>query len=90
MVMIMRGQFPFIEFYNCLQHFQQKVFNPFLKDPSPSEEEADEDDALSSPILFWLRENCPSFDIQLINIFLLMNADDMVSIAESTQKSLIH
>ena len=52
MVMIMRGQFPFIEFYNCLQYFQQKVFNPFLKDPSPSEEEADEDDALSSPILF--------------------------------------
>ena len=34
---------------------------------------------------FKLKENCPSADIQVINIFLLMNADDLVSIAESTQ-----
>ena len=34
---------------------------------------------------FNLKENCPTVDIQLINIFLLMNADDIVSIAESTQ-----
>ena len=46
MVMTMRGQFPFKEFYNCLHYFQQKVFDPFLKDPCPSEEKTDEDDAL--------------------------------------------
>ena len=31
------------------------------------------------------KENCPSVDIQLINIFLLMYADDMILIAESPQ-----
>ena len=46
MVMTMRGQCPFIEFHDCLQNFQQKVFDPFLKDPCPSEDETDEDDAL--------------------------------------------
>ena len=43
MVMTRRGQLPFTEFHNCLQYFQRKVFDPFLKDPCPSEEEADED-----------------------------------------------
>ena len=48
-----------------------------------------------SPILFsmyindieinFIKENCPSVDIQLITIFLLMDADDRVLIAESPQ-----
>lgn len=43
---IMKEQFPFTEFNNCLPYFQQKVFDPFLKDMCPSEE-ANEDDELS-------------------------------------------
>lgn len=42
----MKEQFPFTEFNNCLPYFQQKVFDPFLKDMCPSEE-ANEDDELS-------------------------------------------
>ena len=48
-----------------------------------------------SPILFsmyihdieinFIKENCPSVDIQPINTCLLMYADDMVLIAESQQ-----
>ena len=43
MVMTRRGQLPFTEFHNCLQYFQRKVFDPFLKDPCPSDEEANDD-----------------------------------------------
>ena len=48
-----------------------------------------------SPILFslyindfemhFIRENCPSVEIQLINLFLLMYADDTVLISESAE-----
>lgn len=47
MLMTMKRQFPFSEFRNCLHYFQQKVFDPFLKDPCPSEVETGEDDELS-------------------------------------------
>jgi hypothetical protein len=39
----LKEDFPFKEFKDCLPYFQQKVFDPFLKDLCPSEDPDDED-----------------------------------------------
>jgi hypothetical protein len=39
----LKEDFPFTEFKDCLPYFQQKVFDPFLKDLFPSEDPDDED-----------------------------------------------
>ena len=55
-----------------------------------------------SPILFslyvndfeinFIKDNCPSIELQMINIFLLMYADDMVLLAETPEglQSMLH
>lgn len=40
----MKEQFPFTEFNNCLPYFQQKVFDPFLKDMCQSVEASEDDE----------------------------------------------